>query len=337
MRFGLILPHFGEHASRELLIDRAKEIEEMGFDSVWVRDHLIYTPHGMESPDRTFLEPLLTLAAVAGTTNRLRLGTAVLVPIRWPIKLAQNLATLDFLAPGRVVAGMGLGNTRMDFEATGLDDESREQIMSETIEIARRLWTEDAVTHHGEAFAFEDVTLYPKPASPIPFVYGGTTRAAVRRAVSMMDGWIPGRIPLATLDARLAYLRELADEVGKKMMLGTIPLVIAHPDRDRAREGVEPEKLGVSSAGAKYWVKPPSGEFRTIEDLEGLLLAGDRDDILGSVAKFADRGLDLVVLDLRLQFDRFWEQVELLADWVLPEFDSEAVGSPGSEQPTGAG
>ena len=322
MRFGLILPHFGEHASRELIVERAPEIEQMGFDSVWVRDHLIYTPHGMESPDRTFLEPLLTLSAVAGATRRLGLGTAVLIPIRWPIKLAQNLATLDFLAPGRVTAGMGLGNTRMDFEATGLDAERREEILAESIEIARRLWTEDNVSYQGGVFSFEDVTLYPKPARPIPFVYGGTTRAAVRRAVEMMDGWVPGRIPLATLDVRLAYLRELAAEAGKKMMTGTIPLVVAHPDREQARQGIDPQALGVSSAGAKYWVKPASGRFETLEDLEGLILAGNRDDIRRDVAKLVERELDLVVLDLRLHFHRFWEQVELLAEWVLPEFAS---------------
>lgn len=322
MKFGLLLPHFGEHASRETLLNKVSLVEDMGFDSVWVRDHLIYSPHGMESENRTFLEPLLTLAAVAGSTQKLKLGTAVLIPIRWPIKFAQNLATLDFFAPGRVIAGMGLGNSRMDFDATGLDSERREEILAETIEIARRLWSEDSVTHSGEVFSLEDVTIHPQPAVPIPFVYGGTTRAAVRRAVSMMDGWVPGRIPLATLDARLAYLTELAGAAGKKMMVGTIPLVIADPDRSKARENIDPAKLGVSSAGAKYWVKPPSGEFRTIEDLEGLLLAGNRDDMRREMSKFQERDLDLVVVDLRLQFHRFWEQVELLAEWILPEFGS---------------
>lgn len=322
MKFGLLLPHFGEHADRELLIDRATEIEAMGFDSVWVRDHLIYTPHGMESGDRTFLEPLLTLAAIAGATRRLNLGTAVLVPVRWPIKLAQNLATLSFLSGGRITAGLGLGNTRMDFEATGLPDDRRDEILAETVEICRRLWAEDGVDFQGEVFRVDDVTLEPKPAYRIPFVYGGTTRAAVRRAVQHMDGWLPGRIPLATLDARLRYLRELAAEAGKEMILGTIPIVIVHQDRDKARENVDIESLGVSSAGAKYWVKPPSGEFRTLEDLEGLLIAGNADDCRREIEKFEERGLDTVVLDLRLGFDRYWEQVRYLADEVLPAFQA---------------
>lgn len=320
MRFGLLLPHFGEHARRDLLIDRAPDIENLGYHSVWVRDHLIYSPHGMESSDRTFLEPLMTLSAIASVTRHLKLGTAVLIPIRWPIKLAQNLATLDFLSDGRVMAGMGLGNTRMDFDATGLDSEKKDQIFRETVDIARQLWSEDDVSYRGEVFSFQNVTLEPKPKEPIQFLYGGTTRAAVRRAVEVTDGWVPGRIPLATLDARLEYLRELADEAGKDMFLGTIPLVIAHDDRHAARDGLSPASLGVSSAGAKYWIKPPSGEFETIDDLEGLIIAGDRDDLLRGVEQLAKRDLDLVVLDLRLHFHRFWEQVEMLAEWLVPEF-----------------
>lgn len=320
MKFGLLLPHFGENASRETLIKRAPDIEDLGFSSVWVRDHLIYSPHGMESADRTFLEPLLTLAAIAGVTQELGLGTAVLIPVRWPIKLAQNLATLDFLSDGRVMAGMGLGNTRMDFDATGLDPERKDQIFRETVEICRLLWTQDNVSFDGDVFQFDNVTLEPKPKNGIPFSYGGTTQAAVRRAVQVTDGWVPGRIPLATLDARLQYLRRLADEANKDMFVGTIPLVVADEDRSLARQDLDPASLGVSSAGAKYWVKPPSGEFRTIDDLEGLVIAGNRDDLLRGVEQLAARELDLVVLDLRLQFHRFWEQVELLADWVLPEF-----------------
>ncbi|HEX9645141.1 MAG TPA: TIGR03619 family F420-dependent LLM class oxidoreductase [Acidimicrobiia bacterium] len=320
MRFGVLLPHFGEHAEPERLLGWAPVIEEMGYDSVWVRDHLVYTPHGMESDDRTFYEPLLTLAAVGAVTTDLGLGTAVLIPIRWPIKLAQNLATLSHISSGRITAGLGLGNAQFTFDNSGLDWERKDEVLAETVQIVRRLWSEDHVTHHGELFSFDDVSMLPKPARPIPLVYGGTTRAAVRRAVGLMDGWIPGRIPLATLDDRLAYLRGLAAERGKEMLLGTIPLVVAHRDRAKARDDIDPEALGVSSHGAKYWVPPASGSFSTVDDLEGLLIAGDRDDCIREIAKLEQRGLDLVVLDLRLHFERFMEQLELLAEWVLPEF-----------------
>ena len=320
MKFGVLLPHFGQWTSRETLVDNAPTIEQMGFHSLWVRDHLVWKPHEMEGRDRTFLEPLMTLAALSSVTRRMMLGTAVLIPIRWPLKLAQNLATLSFLSGGRVMAGMGLGSNEAEFAAAGLNKDRRIPILEETLEICRLVWEEDDVSYRGEIFRFGDFTLRPKPAAPIPFLYGGSTRAAVRRAVTLTDGWIPGRIPIDTLRDRLRYLRRLSDQHQKNIMLGTIPLVLADPDRRRARESIDVAALGVSSAGARHWVTPASGGFRTVDDLEGLLIAGDRSDCLRSVETFASLGLELVILDVRLGFDRYMRQLEWLAEWVIPEF-----------------
>lgn len=320
MKFGVLLPHFGQWTSRENLVENAPVIEQMGFHSLWVRDHLVWRPHEMEGEDQTFLEPLLTLAALSSVTTGMMLGTAVLIPIRWPLKLAQNLATLSFLSGGRVMAGMGLGSNEAEFAAAGLDKDRRIPILEETLEICRQVWTEDAVSYRGEIFEFENFTLRPKPASSIPFLYGGSTRAAVRRAVTLTEGWIPGRIPIDTLRDRLSYLHRLSEEHDKKILLGTIPLVLADPDRRRARESIDVQALGVSSSGARHWVTPASGGFNTVEDLEGLLVAGDRSDCLRSVEAFADLGLELVILDVRLGFARYMQQLEWLAEWVLPEF-----------------
>ncbi len=320
MKFGVLVPHFGQWASRETLIENAPTIEQMGFHSLWVRDHLVWKPHEMEGPDRTFLEPLLTLAALSSVTNRMMLGTAVLIPIRWPLKLAQNLATLSFLSDGRVMAGMGLGSNEAEFAAAGLDKNRRISILGETLEICRRVWREDHVSYQGEVFQFQDFTLEPKPTRPIPFLYGGSTRAAVRRAVTLTDGWIPGRIPIDTLKDRLSYLHRLSEEQQKNILLGTIPLVLADPDRRRARESIDVGALGVSSAGARHWVTPASGGFNTVDDLEGLLVVGDRSDCLRSMETFAALGLEMVILDVRLGFGGYMQQLEWLAEWVIPEF-----------------
>ena len=320
MKFGVLLPHFGQWTSRSTLIDNAPTIEQMGFHSLWVRDHLVWKPHEMEGTDRTFLEPLLTLAALSSVTRRMMLGTAVLIPIRWPLKLAQNLATLSFLSDGRVMAGMGLGSNEAEFAAAGLDKDRRIPILEETLEICRRVWEDDNVSYQGKVFEFEDFTLRPKPVAPIPFLYGGSTRAAVRRAVTMTDGWIPGRIPIDTLRNRLTYLHQLSEEHQKKIMLGTIPLVLADTDRQRARESIDVAALGISSAGARHWVTPASGGFRTVDDLEGLLVVGDRSDCLRSIESFADLGLELVILDVRLGFGDYMQQLEWLAEWVIPQF-----------------
>ena len=320
MRFGVLIPHFGEYASMENIIEASRRIEEMGFDSVWVRDHIIWKPHGMEGTNITFVEPFITLAAVGAVTKRIELGTAVLIPIRWPLKVAQNFASLSFLTGGRVVAGIGLGSNPAEFAAAGFRIEDKEDILRETTEIARLVWNSNGVSYRGKVFSFEDISIEPKPVRPVPLVYGGTTRASVRRAVKYTEGWLPGRIPLATMDDRLRLLRRLAADEGKTMRVGTIPLVRIDRDRGRARDGVDIRALAESSAGATHWVLPPSGGFHTLEDLEGLLVAGNPDDCTRAVEEFMVRGVDDFIVDLRLDYDRYIEKLELFAETVLPAF-----------------
>ena len=106
MKFGVLLPHYGEFCTRSRLIDGSQRLEELGFDAVWARDHLLWTPHGMEGTNRTFLDAFGTLACVAGATKRIELGTAVVIPIRWPLKVAQDFATLSFIGGRRSARGL---------------------------------------------------------------------------------------------------------------------------------------------------------------------------------------------------------------------------------------
>jgi len=320
VRFGVLVPHFGEYASVENIIDASRRIEALGFDSVWVRDHIIWKPHGMEGTNITFIEPFITLAAIGAVTTRVELGTAVLIPIRWPLKVAQNFASLSYLTGGRVVAGIGLGSNPAEFAAAGFRIEDREDILRETTEIVRLVWSRNDASYRGKVFSFDRISIEPKPVRPIPLVYGGTTRASVRRAVQYTDGWLPGRIPMATLDDRLALLRRLAGEAGKTMRVGTIPLVRIDRDRSRARGGVDIHALAESSAGAARWILPPSGGFHTLEDLEGLLVVGNPDDCRREIEKFLARGVDDFIVDLRLDYARYVEKLELFAETVLPAF-----------------
>jgi alkanesulfonate monooxygenase SsuD/methylene tetrahydromethanopterin reductase-like flavin-dependent oxidoreductase (luciferase family) len=212
MKIGVLLPHTGAHATRQRIVDQSLRLERAGFDSVWVRDHLVWHPHGMEGTDVTFVEPLLTLAVIGALTERLTLGTAVLIPLRWPLKLAQDLASLSYLVGPRLIAGVGMGFSPAEFAASGLQHDQRERITREIVEICRRVWSGDPVSYSGQVFRFDDVSIKPIPPGPIPFWYGGATRASVRRAVDYCEGWLPGRIPMATLDDRLRLLRELASE-----------------------------------------------------------------------------------------------------------------------------
>ena len=317
MKFGVLLPHFGKEASPSRLIDGSRMCEELGFESVWVRDHLLWHPHGMEKAGLTFVEPLITLAAIAAVTKKMILGTAVLIPVRWPLKLSQDLASLSYMAGGRVIAGIGLGSTPAELTAAGLKGEERVEILRETVEICRLIWKENNASYKGKIFSFDDATIEPKPVEPIPFFYGGSTRASIRRVAEYCDGWIAGRVPMATFDDRLKYLRSLTE---RNIALANIPIVCIEKDRGKAFARVNVEELAGSSEGSKHWVKPPSGRFSTIEDLEGLLIAGNPDDCAKEIEKFRQRGIEHLVLDLRLQYDRYEEILRLISEELLPRY-----------------
>ena len=317
MQFGVLLPHFGKETSPSRIIDGSRLCEELGFHSIWVRDHLIWHPHGMEKSGLKFVEPFVTLSAVAAVTKKIILGFAVLVPVRWPLKVSQDLASLSYIAGGRVIAGMGLGFNPAELATVGMRIEDRVDILRETVEIARLIWKEDNVSYKGKVFSFQNVTIEPKPVEPIPIFCGGSTRAAIRRAAEYCDGWIPGRVPMATFDDRIKYLRQLTD---RKITLGNIPITRIDKDRKKARASIDVEALAESSEGSSHWIKPPSGKFQTIEDLEGLLIVGNPDDCAAEIEKFRMRGVEHLVFDLRLQYDRFEESLELIGKELLPRF-----------------
>jgi alkanesulfonate monooxygenase SsuD/methylene tetrahydromethanopterin reductase-like flavin-dependent oxidoreductase (luciferase family) len=318
MKFGMLLPHCGEYCSPERLIEGSRKLEEWGYDSIWVRDHLLWHPHGMEGTNQTFVDAFITLAAVAGATSRITLGTAVLIPIRWPIKVAQNFASLSYISQRQVEAGFGMGANPAEFAGAGFRVEDREQIFVETLQICKRIWAENDVTWHGEKFHFEDVTIEPKPIGPIPTWYGGSTIASVRRAVRYCDGWLPGRLPMATLDQRLEVLRRLNEEEGRQCRAGVIPVVCVDHNRQRALERIDVAALSTSSEGSTRWIKPPSGEWRTVEDLRGLLVFGTPEECVEQIKEFEARGVELFMFDLRLQFDEYLEAAELIGREVLP-------------------
>ena len=140
-QFGLVLPHFGNRPDPTRLLEAAVRAEEAGFDSLWVRDRLVAgAPHGLEleAGGTTFFEPLVTLAAVAGVTSRVSLGTAVLLPNRHPLRLLQEVGTLWQLSNGRLRLGLGLGVGALNFEALGIAYEEREDLFIETVAVLRQ-------------------------------------------------------------------------------------------------------------------------------------------------------------------------------------------------------
>ena len=203
LEFGYHLPVWGPATTRETLIMVARRVEALGFDSVWASDHVVI-PFEIRSrypynatgefplpPTSNFLEPLTALALVAGVTERLRLGTTVLVlPHRHPLLAAKILATLDHLAPGRVILGAGVGWMREEIELLGAPYDQRGAWTDEAIQVMRACWRDERVSFHGRFFNVPEVGLAPKPArGAIPIWIGGHSSRALRRVAELGDGW----------------------------------------------------------------------------------------------------------------------------------------------------
>ena len=203
LAFGCHLPVFGPTATRDTLVAFARRAEALGYDSLWVSDHVVIPweirsryPYNSAgdfplSPTTDFLEPLTVLALVAGVTERVKLGTSVLVlPHRHPVLTAKILATLDHLAPGRVILGAGVGWMREEVELLGAPYDRRGAWTDEAIRIMRACWTEERATFSGEFFRLPPVSSAPRPArGAIPIWIGGHTLRALRRVAAHGDGW----------------------------------------------------------------------------------------------------------------------------------------------------
>jgi alkanesulfonate monooxygenase SsuD/methylene tetrahydromethanopterin reductase-like flavin-dependent oxidoreductase (luciferase family) len=321
--YGLLLPHFGEFATRENLIDGARTAETYGFDSVWVRDHLVFHPHGMEGDDRTHIEPLLTLSAIGATTERIKLGTGSLIPYRHPIHTALCLSSLEALAGAdRVIAGFGIGTFDHEFAAVGLGEAKRGDLLREQVDIMRKLWSGESVSHSGEYYTFDDIDIHPSPTTgSIPVWYCGSTKLSVRKAVEYCDGWMPGRITLKTYRSRVKRMRMLAEQAGRPCpTTAAIPIVSPAANYEKGLEYVNWKEI-IGQAIKLGWDAPDSGDWADAgaRDLEGAVIAGTADDIVAATRAYHDAGLQHLVFDLRLRYADWPECLRLLGEEVLPQ------------------
>ncbi|MBB5078152.1 LLM class flavin-dependent oxidoreductase [Nonomuraea endophytica] len=321
MKFGLLLPHFGEFASRDRLLRGSQRAEELGFDSVWVRDHLVFEPHGeMESPNREFYDALTTLTAIGAVTSRIQLGTGSLIPFRHPLTTALQLGTMTQLVGDRLILGFGAGTFQHEFDAIGWGDRDRVSLVRSNAEILRKVAVENDVSYSDDNFTFSGVSIEPKPVGgPVPFWYCGATPRSARLAAEWADGWMPGRISLATIRRRVESMREICEENGRKLpTVAVIPPTSVAATREEALRDVNVPGLLAWANKAKFAVRPPSGRFETVEDLEGQLIVGDPGEIVDEVKKFEAAGVEHLVFDFRFSFPRWFEVIDLLGTEVLP-------------------
>src|SRR5580693_7756903 len=216
MQLGIHLPHAGSQASPELIKRHARRAEALGLADVWVSEHII-VPRAAFPRSPLFYDPVLTLTWVAAVTQRVRLGTSVLVlPMRHPLPLAKELATLHNLSEGRLILGAGVGWLKPEFAALGVPFKERGRRLDEGLAMMRAVWTQDPVTFQSRYIpaVIEGMTMTPMPVSPIPLWLGGSSDAALRRTIRVADGWHGSGLAPAEAAPIVARLRAARPEPG---------------------------------------------------------------------------------------------------------------------------
>ncbi len=209
----------------------AARAEELGFGSIWVAEHLVfpaeipstypYSASGRPpiNPDTPLLDPWVVLGYIAAATKKVKLGTGVyILPLRNPFVTARSVVTLDRLSEGRVILGVGVGWLKEEFQAVGENWENRLKRTRETVEIIRKLWTEETISYRGQYYSFDAVKFQPKPLQKpsIPIEFGGETKAALRRTAELGDGWIAaGRWQPDDLEKVVAEIQGYRREAGR--------------------------------------------------------------------------------------------------------------------------
>jgi probable F420-dependent oxidoreductase len=219
MKFGVNILNFGPGATPESIRRWAHFAEDAGYHLIMISDHVAVTPDVQALFPAPFYDPFISLAWLAGITTKVELGTTVtILPYRHPLLTARMAADIDQLCGGRFIFGCGVGSAKQEFEALGLPFNRRGAMASEYLEAIRSFWSSDVATYEGRFISFKDVHTAPRPLRPAgpPIWVGGSSEAALRRAVLYGDAWHPYRFRVDTLrENALPKLREIAAAEGK--------------------------------------------------------------------------------------------------------------------------
>ena len=218
MQLGICLPHYGVTMEPAGMRTFAERVEALGFDSIWVTDHVIVPSELDIVYKRRMLDPLTTLGFLAGVTQRLRLGTSVIIlPYRNPIVLAKELASVDALSSGRLIFGAAAGWMEGEFRTLNAEFEHRGDVSDEHLRVIRALWSSAEPTYVSDAFDIGGVSFSPETAQqPHPPIWiGGSSKRAMRRAVELGEGWHPNQAGPVQVAEGIEFMRRLSDARGR--------------------------------------------------------------------------------------------------------------------------
>jgi probable F420-dependent oxidoreductase len=253
MRFGIHLPQYGRAAGAGAITAAARHAEALGFDDVWVSDHIIQ-PAAQDYPSPYLYDPLLTLAWAAAATTRIGLATSVLVASQYhPLWLANTTSSLDALSGGRLRLAIGVGWSEAEFAALGQEFHNRGRRTDEIIEVLDACWTTDPTTYHGEYYSFDDIRVLPKPAHRIEVWIGGSSEPAYRRGARYGTGFQLIGLKPDTVVAPIARLRRDHPDTGTY----TISLRTGWDPLGMDPEEIAAERAGFEAAGVQHVVAAP--------------------------------------------------------------------------------
>jgi probable F420-dependent oxidoreductase len=333
--FGIRVPNSGPLASPASIVEVAREAETLGYDSIWVHDHLTWTEEihrthissgsddsqtGNDSPD--FYEPMTALAYLAGILGSVRLGVACLVvPCRNPLLAAKQIASLDVFCNGRLDIGLGIGSPSTlksrEYEVLGVNRKLRGKIADDYIRAMKTIWTSQPSTYEGKFVTFKDAEICPKPyQKPHPPLWiGGWTEAAIKRTAAFGDGWLPAWLLPEDIGKKFRELKKLAAALGRNpdtIHLGIEVYGCIDEDSKRAREN----GLGTLAIGRSTFER-----FMTVDQLSEVSLIGSPEEIRRMVGAYADAGVShFEIKFIYPTLKRHSEMLQLFAREILPAF-----------------
>ncbi|MFL9827932.1 LLM class flavin-dependent oxidoreductase [Rhodoplanes sp. SY1] len=287
------------------LIDYGVRMEELGFESLWAWDHTLL---GVD-PNFPIHDALLMLTAVAARTTKIKIGTGILVmPLRNPVLLAKELATIDHISDGRMILGAAVGWYRREFDSLGVDFTKRGKIMEQSLEIVTRLWTEEKVVGDYDPYNLRGAVMYPKPVQKprIPILIGGYVDAVLKRAATKGDGWLTYYYTAEAFARTWAKVRGFAEEAGRDPdeLISTNQLPICVGPRDKIEGPM------------KHWLQTEWDYASWSESTMDSAIMGTPEECVEQLQAHLATGIDRIIF---VPYRYEAEQIDAIANDILPK------------------